>query len=42
MTAINEKRAACETIAKLHTQFPKPNPELQPQIQGVVNRAGCK
>ena len=42
MTAINEKRAACETIAKLHTQFPKPNPELQPQIQGVVDRAGCK
>ena len=42
MTAINEKRAACETISKLHTQFPKPNPELQPQIQNVVARAGCK
>lgn len=42
MTAINEKRAACETISKLHTQFPKLNPELQPQVQGVVDRAGCK
>lgn len=42
MTAINEKRAACETITKLHTQFPKPNPELQPQVQGVTERAGCK
>ncbi len=42
MTAINEKRAACETITKLHAQFSKPNPELQPQIQGVVERAGCK
>lgn len=42
MTAINEKRAACETISKLHTQFPKPDSELQPQIQGVVARAGCK
>jgi len=42
LTAINEKRAACETITKLHTQFPKPRAELVPQISATSERAGCK
>ncbi len=42
LTAINEKRAACETIAKLRAQFPKPRAELVPQIEAAAQRAGCK
>jgi TolA-binding protein len=41
LTAINERRAACETITKLHSQFPHPSPRLIPQINGVAARAGC-
>jgi TolA-binding protein len=41
LTAISERRAACETITKLHSQFPHPSPRLIPQINGVTARAGC-
>ncbi|MBV8458059.1 MAG: hypothetical protein JO122_15750 [Acetobacteraceae bacterium] len=41
LTAINERRAACETVTKLHSQFPHPSPRLIPQINGVTARAGC-
>jgi TolA-binding protein len=41
LTAISERRAACETITKLHSQFPHPSPRLIPQINGVAARAGC-
>jgi TolA-binding protein len=41
LTAINERRAACETITKLHSQFPHPSSRLVQQINGVTARAGC-
>lgn len=42
LTAINEKRAACDTLTKLHNEFPHGRPELRDQIAGVRQRAGCR
>ena len=42
LTAINEKRAACDTLTKLHKEFPTARPELRDQITGVAQRAGCR
>ena len=42
LTAINEKRAACDTLTKLHTEFPRPRTELRDQISAASQRAGCK
>jgi TolA-binding protein len=42
LTAINEKRAACDTLAKLHTEFPRPRTELRSQISAAYQRAGCR
>lgn len=42
LTAISEKRAACDTLTKLHTEFPHGRPELHDQIAGVAQRAGCR
>ena len=42
LTQINEKRAACETLTKLHKQFPHTRPALRDQIKAAEQRAGCK
>ncbi len=42
LTAINEKRAACDTLTKLHAEFPRPRTELRDQISAAHQRAGCK
>jgi TolA-binding protein len=42
LTAINEKRAACDTLTKLHTEFPHPRAELRGQISAAHERAGCR
>jgi len=42
LTAINEKRAACDTLTKLHTEFPHPRAELRGQISAAHQRAGCR
>lgn len=42
LTAINEKRAACDTLTKLHTEFPHPRAELRGQISAANQRAGCR
>ncbi len=41
LTAINEKRAACDTLNKLHTEFPHTRPALRDQIAAANERAGC-
>ena len=41
LTAINEKRAACDTLSKMHNEFPHPRPELHGQISAAYQRAGC-
>ncbi|HEY1930397.1 MAG TPA: hypothetical protein VGG99_00140 [Acetobacteraceae bacterium] len=42
LAAINEKRAACETLVKLHTEFPQSATELRAPIASVRQRAGCQ
>lgn len=42
LASINEKRAACETLVKLHVEFPQSADELRPQIASVRQRAGCQ
>ena len=42
LAAINEKRAACETLVKLHGEFPRSTNELRSEIAAVRQRAGCQ
>ncbi|MGA3400901.1 MAG: hypothetical protein ABSC95_16920 [Acetobacteraceae bacterium] len=42
LTAINEKRAACDTLNKLHTEFPQARPEVRDAAASVQQRAGCR
>lgn len=42
LTAINEKRAACDTLTKLHAEFPQTRPDLREAITSVHQRAGCR
>jgi TolA-binding protein len=41
LTAINEKKAACDTLAKLHTEYPTPRPDIRDAAVGTAQRAGC-
>ena len=42
LTAINEKRAACATLDKLHAEFPQPKPELRERIAHARHAAECR
>jgi TolA-binding protein len=42
LAAINEKRAACDTIGKLHAEFPQERAELREAAVAVQQRAGCR
>ena len=42
LTAINEKKAACDNLAKLKTEFPQPRPDLRDGIAAAAQRAGCR
>jgi TolA-binding protein len=41
LTAINEKKAACDTLTQLRAQFPTPRPDLAAPIASARQRAGC-
>lgn len=41
LAAINERRAACETLSKLHAQYPRQGNALKTQAAAVAHRAGC-
>lgn len=41
LTAINEKKAACETLGKLRTEFPEVRADLRDNITRTNDRAGC-
>jgi TolA-binding protein len=41
LTAINEKRAACDTLDKLRAEFPTPRTDLAVQITVARRGAGC-
>ncbi len=42
LTAINEKRAACDTLGKLRAEFPMRPPDVQDRAAQVGRRAGCR
>jgi len=42
LTAINEKRAACDTLTRLSTEFPQPRADLREPISAARQRAGCR
>jgi TolA-binding protein len=42
LTAIGEKRAACDTLTKLAAEFPRQSGELRDRAKGVGQRAGCR
>jgi TolA-binding protein len=41
LVAINEKRAACETLSKFRTEFSPPRADLRDSINSLNQRAGC-
>jgi len=41
LTAINEKKAACDTLGRLRTEFPQVRADLQDSITKTNERAGC-
>ena len=41
LASINEKKAACDTIGKLHTEFPNPRADLREAAATTAQRAGC-
>ncbi|MDQ2801859.1 MAG: hypothetical protein M3Y41_03880 [Pseudomonadota bacterium] len=42
LAAINERRAACDTLSKLRAEFPAPRPELRDRITRAGQRANCR
>ncbi len=42
LIAINEKKAACDTLAKLRAEYPSPRPDLHEAINSAGQRAGCR
>ena len=41
LTAINEKKAACDTLGRLRTEFPEVRADLKDAITKTSDRAGC-
>lgn len=42
LIAINEKKAACDTLVKLRTEFPTVKPDLREAVAAAVQRGGCR
>ncbi|MGE0224596.1 MAG: tetratricopeptide repeat protein [Acetobacteraceae bacterium] len=42
LTAINEKKAACDTLNRLRNEFPQPRADLRDAIVSAGQRAGCR
>jgi TolA-binding protein len=42
LTSINEKRAACDTLGKLHAEFPQARPDIRDAAASAQQRAGCR
>jgi TolA-binding protein len=42
LAAINEKKAACDTLAKLRTEYPTPRPDIRDAAAASAQRAGCR
>lgn len=42
LIAINEKKAACDTLGKLRTEFPTQRPDVRDGIVSAAQRGGCR
>jgi TolA-binding protein len=42
LIAINEKKAACDTLTKLHAEYPSPQPDIRDAMNASAQRAGCR
>ena len=42
LIAINEKKAACDTLGKLRSEFPTPRADVRDAIGSAVQRGGCR
>ena len=42
LIAINEKKAACDTLTKLRAEYPSPRPDIREAMSGSAQRAGCR
>ena len=41
LSAINEKKAACDTLTRLRTDFPQPRPDIAAGAGTTAQKAGC-
>lgn len=41
LSAINEKKAACDTLIRLGTEFPQPRPDVRDGAAATARKAGC-
>ncbi len=41
LSAINEKKAACDTLTRLRTDFPKPHPDIAAGAAATAQKTGC-
>jgi TolA-binding protein len=41
LTAINEKKAACDTLSRLRTDFPQTRPDISAGATATAQKAGC-
>jgi TolA-binding protein len=42
LTAINEKRAACDTLTKLRAEYPSVRPDIRDAATASAQRSGCR
>ncbi len=42
LIAINEKKAACDTLSKLRAEYPSPRPDIREAMSGAAQRGGCR
>ncbi len=42
LAAINEKKAACDTLSRLRTEFPQPRPDIRESAAATGDKAGCR
>ena len=41
LSAINEKKAACDTLTRLHTSFPQPRADISTGAAATAQKTGC-
>ena len=42
LSAINEKKAACDSLARLHAEFPQARPDIEARAAAAAKRTGCR